>query len=186
MCILQLFYLQGWLAQSPVQTFCPSWQSTGRLRHHSSTFPPWWGSPDWARWNEHCCQGRWSLHCDTMTAHTHLIRSRYRTETLCYPHCLLPFEGWPPPSRALETQIREGLFDQMGIHIVFLLMTTRLIVQYILEETGEFSGGICPAWLQRFLLISLDFPLDFMHVYHHYSYYVTVIMWSLYIICTNL
>lgn len=109
-CVLHLtnnvhtFYLQGWLAQSPGRTSCPSWQSTGRLRRRSSTFPPWWGSPGWARWSERCCQGRWSLRCDTMTARTHLSRSRYRTETPCYPRCLSPSEGWPLPSRALSTQ----------------------------------------------------------------------------------
>lgn len=100
----QTFYLQGWLAQSPVPTSCPSWRNTGRPRHHSSTFPPWWGSPGWAHWNEHCCQGRWSLRCGTMTAHTHLSHSHYKTETPCYPRCLSPSEGWSLPSRALRTQ----------------------------------------------------------------------------------
>lgn len=101
---MHTLYLRGWLAQSPVPTSCPSWQSTGKLRRHFSTFPPWWGSPGWAQWNERCCRGRWSPRCGTRKAHTRQSRLRYKTETPCYPRCLSPSEGWPLPSRALSTQ----------------------------------------------------------------------------------
>lgn len=136
MCILQPFYLQGWLAQSPVQTSCPSWQSTGKPHHHSSTFLPRWDSLDWAQWNERCCRGRWSLHCDTMTAHTHLSHSHCRTATPCYQHCLLLFEGWPLPSRALQTEIREMLVFQGGIRSFCMVMTGRDKGEYCVRNCG--------------------------------------------------
>ena len=102
--ICAVFYLQGWPAQSPVQTFCPSWRSTGKLRRHFWTFPPWWGSPGSAQWSEHCCRDRWSLRCGTTRAHTRLSRSHYTTERPCCPRCLSPFEDWPPLLWALRTQ----------------------------------------------------------------------------------